>query len=393
MGASGGPLDAQSQQLNVGISKIASGTGTATFTFQSPPNGQTWTGTLNCAAANTGTVFSVAVGAVNWGSFGGNSVYGPVQVFGSGGQQLIVTATGLTANTSYEMYFIGSADPSAMVAPIWPDSNSTALTAQISGTVPISGSVAVSGGSLTSVGSISNTVSTSTQASYDILATRSGTYPYSANLTALSPYQGIGIIIAQNPGQIYYIQVANANTGESWITTMPASVPLNEVFAPIQCSTGDTVAITVSASVSTAGQVQVLGFRYAPSVMVENAPNNSLDIVSYGGTLQAQVTSVGSGGVVAVLAAPAAGYAHRLHSVTVPWQSAASGGGINVINTATSKVIGSAPIVINSGIISAYSYLAGQLCTGGVSVSPGATGVTVAVISITYDLVFNPSIS
>jgi len=135
VGSSSLPLSSQSQILNQTIAAKSNSSGAATFTFPSPPAAFTWTGTLTCAAAPTTAVFVANVGAVSWGDWGGNSVYGPVQVLGQGAQQLVVTATGLTANTTYTLQWNGSSDPSNLVAAVWPDVNTSALQATISGAV------------------------------------------------------------------------------------------------------------------------------------------------------------------------------------------------------------------------------------------------------------------
>jgi len=137
MGSASQPLSAESQILSQTKSFNTNASGAATVSFPNPPAGFTWTGTLSCALASTGSVFLATVGGVSWGEWGGNSVYGPVQVLGNGGQQLVVTVTGLAASTNYVLQWNGSSDPSYLVAAVWPDSNSTALTAQISGTVPV----------------------------------------------------------------------------------------------------------------------------------------------------------------------------------------------------------------------------------------------------------------
>ena len=149
MGSASQPLSAESQILSQTQSFNTNASGAATVSFPNPPAGFTWTGTLSCALASTGSVFLASVGGVSWGEWGGNSVYGPVQVLGNGGQQLVVTVTGLAASTNYVLQWNGSSDPSYIVAAVWPDSNSTALTAQISGTVPVT---------------VSNTVATTTTA-------------------------------------------------------------------------------------------------------------------------------------------------------------------------------------------------------------------------------------
>ena len=153
MGTTDRPLGPGSQQLNQSQTVVTSASGsTATFTFPSPPAGMTWTGTLWCANAPTGAVFIATIGPQSWGEWGGNSVYGPVQAFGTGSQQLVVTATGLASSTSYTLNWVGSSDNESLVGPVFPDANSTALTAAISGTVGLTPGTTVGLASGTSVG-------------------------------------------------------------------------------------------------------------------------------------------------------------------------------------------------------------------------------------------------
>ena len=158
MGTTDRPLGPGSQQLNQSQTVVTSASGsTATFTFPSPPAGMTWTGTLWCANAPTGAVFIATIGPQSWGEWGGNSVYGPVQAFGTGSQQLVVTATGLASSTSYTLNWVGSSDNESLVGPVFPDANSTALTAAISGTVGLTPGTTVGLASGTSVGLASGT--------------------------------------------------------------------------------------------------------------------------------------------------------------------------------------------------------------------------------------------
>ena len=117
------------QVLDKQVGIVAAGDGTATFTFQAPPTGFWWTGTLNCSSAPTGAVFVATIGATQWGQWGGNSVYGPVQ--SQANRQLVVTATGLVPGTTYVMTFLGQEQISAVADVVWPSANSTALTTQI----------------------------------------------------------------------------------------------------------------------------------------------------------------------------------------------------------------------------------------------------------------------
>ena len=129
-----GLLTSGTQRLQESASAVADSSGGAVFDFTPPPIGYTFTGTLSCAGANVGSVFSATVGIVGggtpWGEWGANSVYGPVQA--DNGQTLEVTASGLTPGQTYQMLWIGSLDPSDQVQPIMPAANSTALTAETS---------------------------------------------------------------------------------------------------------------------------------------------------------------------------------------------------------------------------------------------------------------------
>lgn len=207
MGTAGGPLSSQSQLLSQTQAFTTNASGAATISFPSPPQGFTWTGTLNCATATTGAVFLASVGAVSWGEWGGNSVYGPIQVLGAGSQQLFVTVTGLAANTSYVLQWNGSSDPSESVAAVWPDANSTALTAQISGTVPVSvaGTVTTSGTTSITGGSVGISGSVATTAGSTLTtATGSGS---STSLTVAStatfPSQGLLSVVSSTGSLIF----------------------------------------------------------------------------------------------------------------------------------------------------------------------------------------------
>ena len=129
-----GLLTSGTQRLQESAAAVADSSGNAVFDFTPPPIGYTFTGTLSCAGANVGSVFSATVGIVGggtpWGEWGANSVYGPVQA--DNGQTLEVTGSGLTPGQTYQMLWIGSLDPSDQVQPIMPAANSTALTAETS---------------------------------------------------------------------------------------------------------------------------------------------------------------------------------------------------------------------------------------------------------------------
>ena len=130
-----GLLSGGSQQLSKTTSVQGTGTDDS-FTFEFPPTGLIWTGTLSCPTAPPGSIFQAVIGGTSWGEWGGNSVFGPVQALSA--QQLVVTAQGLTAGVTYVLTWIGSSDPTNVVQPIYPSANSTALVAQ---TIPASPTV------------------------------------------------------------------------------------------------------------------------------------------------------------------------------------------------------------------------------------------------------------
>ena len=133
MGQTSTPLSRTSQQLNQQASLVATGTND-TFTFQAPPTGLTWTGTLACTSAPVEATFVAYVNGTEWASWGGNSIAGPVQT--NANQQLTVVCQNLLAGTSYLMVWNGSSDPANVAPSIWPEPNSSSLIAQTIGVAP-----------------------------------------------------------------------------------------------------------------------------------------------------------------------------------------------------------------------------------------------------------------
>ena len=133
MGQTSTPLSRTSQQLNQQASLVATGTND-TFTFQAPPTGLTWTGTLVCTSAPVDATFVAYVNGTEWASWGGNSIAGPVQT--NANQQLTVVCQNLLAGTSYLLVWNGSSDPANVAPSIWPEPNSSSLTAQTIGVAP-----------------------------------------------------------------------------------------------------------------------------------------------------------------------------------------------------------------------------------------------------------------
>ena len=363
--------------------------GVATFTFPNTPQGYTWTGTLSCASANTGTVFYATVGGTPWGEWGGNSVFGPVQAQSM--QQLVVTATGLTQGSVYTLNWVGSSDPIGTVAAIWPDSNSTALTAQISGTVPISGSVTTTGSVTTLPGSITNV------GGMDSLFASLGfsSLPYtSAVYTSGSNYAGFQIFCALSFTTIRSLYAINVTQGIQYIINRPDLSNGGGVYGtfqgtgsgqgfwiPLQANQGDQIQFTVNGSGSGTGQLQVFGLRFPAATAVLPAPNQSFDMVSYGGT-QAVNVSVPATSNASILAAPSSGLAYRLHSFAGPYNAALSVGG--------SLRDGSGNVYACLAAQNPFTNMGGSICK--VQLFANNFGASAQVFTLIYDTVVSPNV-
>lgn len=122
----GPPVTAQSQQVTSVASSTTDGNGNGVFTFPAPAQGFVQSGTMNCPGAPVGSTFVVNIGATIWGTWtAGPSIFGPIQALAN--QPVQVTATGLLANTAYELQWIGSLDQ-ANVQPLAPDPSSMSVT-------------------------------------------------------------------------------------------------------------------------------------------------------------------------------------------------------------------------------------------------------------------------
>lgn len=126
------PLSADSQPLRRPSNATTNANGQATFTFESPPLGQAWTGTLQLAGAPANASFIASIGTILWDAWQGASTGGPIQLVAN--DILSVAASGLVPNSNYLMWLIGSADPVGLAAAVWPEP-STAL-AQIAAGQP-----------------------------------------------------------------------------------------------------------------------------------------------------------------------------------------------------------------------------------------------------------------
>lgn len=364
MGQSTPPISAESQQLNAVANSTASlagiGTvgGAAIFKFPAVTQGQTWTGTVCLASAPDSSSFAASIGATSWGTWGGNSVAGPVQGFG--GQQLIVSVTGLVPGADYVMTWTGSADPQGTVAPIWPDVNSSALSVNI-------------------------------QSPYDVLATiNSLTVPAGSFLNigpyqALGTYQAVEVIfggVSSNPNQII-VTFANQTTGQSTVVTGEVGSLQMQFIAELACSAGDFININIqSAPGAFVNEAQVIGFRQSPLEFVANAPNTPLYDSPVGGQLFV-FQNVPAGTAVATLNAPPAGKAYRLHQF---------GSNIAVAGAAqlTDTVVGHLYAASTTSV--PLTPLNGLICLEALHVFNSA-GAGNAACTLFYDLVTIPTVT
>ena len=268
MGSASQPLSEASQILSRTQSFNTNASGAATITFPNPPAGFTWTGTLNCALASTGAVFLATVGGVSWGEWGGNSVYGPVQVLGNGGQQLVVTVTGLAASTNYTLQWNGSSDPSDLVAAVWPDSNSTALTAQISGTVPVTVSNTVATNSNITGGSVGVTGSVATTAGSTLTTATGSGSSTSLTVASTSTFSSQGLLsVVSNNGSLIFSYTGTTSTTFTGLVLLTGS-------ASSTIASGAPVVTATSSGVN--GSLTTVGTITNPVTTNSNAATSDL---------------------------------------------------------------------------------------------------------------------
>lgn len=366
MGQAQTPVSRGTQQLNETASAKSDANGNAVFTFESPPSGKTWTGTLTCAGAPVTAIFLATIGATSWGDWAGNSVAGPVQCFGSGAQQLVVTATGLTPATSYALVWAGSSDDTASVQPIFPDANSSAVAASIAGVVG---------------------------QSVDLLANPTPTLvvgvPQTFTFTAKHNYAGIMIMLGNGAGAPnFYVSMRVQNgaltpTGPQpfVIGKTPPLDPIsgsdddsNGYWFPVPFVAGQQVSITLKAVQGTGFlEVSFVGLGVFPGVV----PVGGLPLAHFrvGGQSRAAPTWGVIGVQVPAMPAPPPGMAYALHLFCA--NTASTG---YVIDNGT-DVVG---FINGPGTVA----LNGQLCTGAVTVelAGGAGGNAY----LTFDLVTLP---
>ncbi|HVH77988.1 MAG TPA: hypothetical protein VM782_01240 [Stellaceae bacterium] len=142
---------------------IVNAAGTVILPFSSPGQGYAWTGTVNVPNAIGNEKWQVQVGnagsGLPWGTFLGNSPFGPVQALDSA--VISITGTGLTPGTIYTAVLIGSIDPKSSAPTAMPQPQPLTL-AQIASTI----NAAVSG-AVTANPPLNGTLATLSGANFD----------------------------------------------------------------------------------------------------------------------------------------------------------------------------------------------------------------------------------
>lgn len=370
MGAPASPISPTTQKLERGVSAVADPVlGTATFTFPSPPAGTSWTGTLSCAGAPVSAVFTAAVGATSWGSWGGSSVFGPIQVFGQGSEVLTVTATGLVAGTTYEVFLLGSSDTSVNVAPVWPDTNASALTASITGTAS------------TIITTLGGTIGTGSTTIYNGVLT--------------STFSGFCVLFAaESTVKTITVRCTNATTGQT-ITrkagntqTIVTGLAQNHVYwFPITVAAGQTLLVTASSTVAFVDSWQIVGYTQPNSILTQQAPNTTAFTGNFGGLYVAATGVMLSSTSTAILpSAPPTGFVYRLHHFGVI--PSGTGFGLSPQGVAwltdTSSVVASVECAAPGGYGGQSLNLGGLLVGSAITANWSGTG-NVSGIFVRYD--------
>ena len=388
MGQSQLPISPTSQQLQISVAAVAATTptsysptnvlaGSATFTFQSVPDGQHWTGSLTIADASSQASFQATVGATPIGAWGGPTVFGPIQLVAN--QQLVVTAAGLNPGDSYVCVLTGAND-NVVPAPTWPDANSSSLSVQ-------SGSL------------------------YDTLSTTSGlgwsyvSFATAFTFVATRTYQGLSLNIGNVGGAVTSALTANVyNEGQGNVgkaELIQRKIPVGSqpapassawtLYFPITINSGDIVAIWfdgVSAQWTNNSIWLPFGYYNPPATPITNPPQQALDVVPYGGLQVYSTGNIATGTIANTLAAPPAGYAYRVHSFGSNLGAGAANGPLSLNDSV--GYIGGFNLVAAGGLFSGSQQLNGTLASGALQVS-NFSGVTLQIWT-RYDLVEFPGI-
>lgn len=363
MGQAQPRVTATTQQLNQSVSAVASSAGAATFSFQSPPQGLVWTGTLSCPGAPVNAVFLVSIGGTGWGDWAGNSVAGPVQAYAN--QQLIVTATGLTPGTSYDLIWLGSSDEPTGIEPIFPDTNSSAIAVALAETQGL-------------VDLLYSNASFPLTGAAEVLGPLTALHSYAAVLLLISAPVGT-VISAQVNWEAGPIVISGTFPSQTQSGTNNQPFSGNQVMAflllaPLQV--GATFFLNLLSSTAYNATVEVYGLTQQPTQQVITPVGMPLDTYQVGGVRKVGIAA--APGNTNILPAPAAGFVYRIHrlgafnAVTI-WTDLGSG---VVIAFTGGGVAGSPP---------PSERMDGQIVTGALQVDN--TGGAAESAFVTYDLI------
>jgi hypothetical protein len=331
------------------------------------------------------------ISGTGWGTFGGASVFGPVQINGQGSEQLIVTGTGLNPSTDYECNLIGSSDGTSFVASLWPDSTSQLTT-----------SISTSGYQFAGV------------SSFPYLA---GVGVYNSSFTANGFYAGFMLEITTltgfgtQTGTGLTLGLQNNTTGQISAVSFgyndpnfPNASAGSVLYIPMIVAPGDELFV-YGGVIGYTGTPFLDGYDYAancwgisspPSTLVQSNPGTtvavstpygaSLDVLPYGGATHITVKA-STVAVKTALAAPPAGFAYRLHSLN--W--VAIGTGVTSWTHIGGANAGEPLLNINTTGTATQAYQFNGLlltdCGLGWSATVAAPG---AIFGIQYDLVSYP---
>jgi hypothetical protein len=345
--------------------------------------------------ASPSAIFTVTISGTVWGTFGGGSVFGPVQINGQGSEQLVLTATGLDPDTAYEAYLIGSSDGTDFVASLWPDSTSQLST-----------SISTSGYQFAGLSAFPYLAGVGV---YNDSFTANGFYAglmlQVTTLTALGTPTGTGLTLGlknQTTGQISSVSFGYSDP------KFPAVGSV--LYIPMIVAPGDQLYV-YGGVIGYSGTPFVDGYSYSakvwgtsasPSTFVQSNPGTtvavstptgvSLDVVQYGGLQKtASINSTTLGKLL--LNAPAAGYANRIHSIS--WFNMGAGSTFDIYFNTGSLVgyqIFSVPIGAANTGVPQFMNLNGLLITEQLYWKSTAATLNAKLV-VTYDVVFYPYIS
>ena len=367
------------QPISALPSQTAASDGTITFTFPHVALGQVWTGTINVASAPDSANFTAGTGATTFGQFKGSNSWGPVQL--GGGDQLVVTGTGLVPGANYQCSFQGAAVTGADPGIIYPSAYADTVTTSTE-QIPIGTQTVKPPASTTTTYTFTVQLAPSYRSAYLQLV----------NASTTTAGAGVTFIIASIIGTqsgIYYPPTVITTYGSS-----PGG-PTQQAYYRVPISTQLDTSITFSVRITTGTVVPTINAYWGAdlatldigvsqegswNVTVDNALGNPVEVYEVGGLLNTGV-NLNSTTTTNILAAPAAGMAYRIHSISIFGATAAE---------TVRFAVGSVPIAtLIIGQAPQAMTLNGLLSTTNVTVT--ASAATSIFAYITYDLITTPT--